>query len=215
MTFAGFYLICLVVGVVMSFLTLLSAGGDFHFHGHLPFGLHFPHFGHHGLTTPHADAGVARLASFNFSALMAFLAAFGGAGFLLTRHLPLGSLLTLILAVVAGSGAATIVNAFMVKVLMANVRELAPAQMVGTLATVTVPIREGGTGEIVYVHEDARCSAGARSDSGEPIVKGSEVIVVRYERGIAYVRAAQSFARQQDELETPSPGGASAARLTE
>jgi hypothetical protein len=59
---------------------------------------------------------------------------------------------------------------------------------------VTVPIRAGGTGEIVYSQEGTRRSAGARSDSGAPIPRGSEVVVTRYDRGIAYVRLWEELA---------------------
>ncbi len=50
------------------------------------------------------------------------------------------------------------------------------------------PIRAGGTGEIVYEQLGALRSAPARSEDGEPIQKQEEVFVVRYEKGIAYVR---------------------------
>ena len=49
-------------------------------------------------------------------------------------------------------------------------------------------IREGGTGEIVYSQEGTRRSAGARSDAGGAIARGCEVVVTRYEKGLAYVR---------------------------
>ncbi len=203
MTWAAFYLICLGVGVVMSALSLISGAGHVDLHAHLPFHMHLPHFGHggsaHGMHVAHGapDGGLARLASFNFSAMMAFLACFGGAGYLLTRHGSIGAVLTALLALVGGVCGATIVNAFLVKVLLENERELAPATMVGTLGTVTVPIRVGGTGEIVYLHEDSRCSAGARSDDGVEIGNGSEVVVTRFEEGIAYVRRAELSDRDE------------------
>jgi len=51
-----------------------------------------------------------------------------------------------------------------------------------------VGIRKKGTGEIVYAHGGARKSAAARSEDGRPIEKGMEVVIERYEKGIAYVR---------------------------
>jgi hypothetical protein len=53
---------------------------------------------------------------------------------------------------------------------------------------VSAPIRAGGTGEVLYEQLGARRSVPARADLGEPIQKGEEVFVVRYEQGIAYVR---------------------------
>ena len=41
---------------------------------------------------------------------------------------------------------------------------------------------------MVYEQLGALRSAAARSEDGEPIQKQEEVFVVRYERGIAYVR---------------------------
>jgi hypothetical protein len=60
--------------------------------------------------------------------------------------------------------------------------------MIGVLGKLSIPIREGGTGELIYSQEGTRRVAGARSENGAPIPKGSEVIVTRYEKGIAYVR---------------------------
>jgi hypothetical protein len=63
--------------------------------------------------------------------------------------------------------------------------------MVGVLGRVTSSIRAGGTGEIVYSQEGTRRVAGARSEQGAAIPKGAEVLVMRYEKGIAYVQPWQ------------------------
>jgi hypothetical protein len=60
--------------------------------------------------------------------------------------------------------------------------------MIGVLGKLSMPIREGGTGEIVFSQEGTRRCAGARSEDGSAIDKRTEVIVTRYEKGIAYVR---------------------------
>ena len=61
-------------------------------------------------------------------------------------------------------------------------------EMVGVLGRTSMPIREGGTGEIIYSQAGTRRTCGARSEPGTPIAKGAEVVVTRYEKGIAYVR---------------------------
>ena len=61
-------------------------------------------------------------------------------------------------------------------------------RIIGMLATVNSPIRKGRTGEIVYSHGGARKVSGARSEDGAEIDRGEEVVVIRYEKGIAYVR---------------------------
>jgi len=53
---------------------------------------------------------------------------------------------------------------------------------------VNVPIRAGGTGEIIFSQAGTRRAAGARSDDGTALPKGAEVVITRYEKGIAYVR---------------------------
>ena len=60
--------------------------------------------------------------------------------------------------------------------------------MVGVLGNISSPIREGGTGELIYSQAGTRRSCGVRSEDGAAIAKGTEVVVTRYERGIAYVR---------------------------
>jgi hypothetical protein len=73
---------------------------------------------------------------------------------------------------------------------MGHQKVLDPADfdMIGVLGRLSVPIREGGTGELIFTQDGTRRVAGARSEKGTAIAKGSEVVVTRYERGIAYVR---------------------------
>jgi ribosomal protein L35 len=60
--------------------------------------------------------------------------------------------------------------------------------MVGVLGRMSIPIRPGGTGELIYSQEGTRHVTGARSEDGIAHPKGAEVMVTRYEKGIAYVR---------------------------
>jgi hypothetical protein len=60
--------------------------------------------------------------------------------------------------------------------------------MIGVLGTVSSNIRPSGTGEMIFSQAGARRAAPARSDDDVEIVKGTEVVVTRYERGVAYVR---------------------------
>jgi hypothetical protein len=85
---------------------------------------------------------------------------------------------------------AGIVFLFLSKVLISEDENMDPAdyEMVGVLGRVSSSIREGGTGEIIYTQMGTRRVCGARSDDGSAIAKGTEVVVTRYEKGIAYVR---------------------------
>jgi hypothetical protein len=60
--------------------------------------------------------------------------------------------------------------------------------MIGVLGHVTSPVRVDGTGEMIFSQQGVRRAASIRSDTGQWIPKGAEVVVTRYEKGIAYVR---------------------------
>jgi len=190
MSWESFYLVCFAIGFSLSVLALL--GGAFHWPaGH---GAHWLHFDSHGMAPGHGAVDAAghggSVSPFNFATLMAFLAWFGGMGYLLTGRAHLGQLLVLAVAFVSGMAGSAVVFGFLTKVLLKHERFLDPAdfEMTGVLGNVTVPIRAGGTGEIVYSQQGTRRSAGARSENASAIPRGSEVVVTRYEKGIAYVR---------------------------
>ena len=186
MTWSDFYLICFAAGFFLSLVSVLGAGLHL---SHLPH-LHFDHGG----DLPHGDAGDGghggEVSPINFGTITAFLAWFGGAGYLLTRHSSLWFVLVLAISGVCGLAGATLVFLFLAKVLVKKDENLDPAdyEMVGVLGRITSVIRAGGTGEIVFTQGGTRHCAGARSEDATAIPKGTEVIVTRYEKGIAYVR---------------------------
>ena len=187
MSWAIFYLVCFLIGVTLSVLSFL--GGSLHLphvhvHAHGPH-LHAPH------AAGHTGAGLGpEMPFFNFATVTAFLAWFGGSGYLLTRYSTLAVSLIAFLAVMVGLIGATLIFLLVAKVLMQHDRELDPAdyERVGVLGRVISPIREGGTGEIIFSQAGTRHTCGARSESGEALAKDTEIVVTRYERGIAYVR---------------------------
>ena len=183
MTWSDFYLICFLVGFSLSALALVAGS----VHLHLPH-LHF----HHGIHLPRGPLA-AELPWFNFGTLSAFLAWFGGTGYLLEHYYGVWFVAALGFATLSGLAAASVVFWFLAKVLMAREAALNPAdyEMVGVLGRVSSSIRAGGTGEIVYSQEGTRRVAGARSEQGIAIPKGAEVLVMRYEKGIAYVQPWQ------------------------
>jgi len=93
-----------------------------------------------------------------------------------------------------------VVLVFLAKVLMAHEAPLDPADydMVGVLGHLSIRIREGGTGELVFSQEGTRHVAGARSEDGAAIPKGAEVVITRYEKGIAYVRRWEDLAGETE-----------------
>jgi membrane protein implicated in regulation of membrane protease activity len=194
MTWADFYLICFVLGIAFSLLSVFSGGARWRLH--IP---HFPHAhaGMPGTGSPHhagtrvGSGGHSVIAgAFNFVTLTAFLAWFGGTGYLLTKYSSLWVLLGLGLSTFSGLFGAVIIFLFLNRVLTSENENLDPAdfEMCGVLGRTSVPIRPGGTGEIIYSQEGTRRTCGARSDGGAAIVKGADVVVTRYEKGIAYVK---------------------------
>lgn len=127
----------------------------------------------------------------NFNSLTMFLTWFGAVGYILNRESRVGPLLSLVIAAVIGLAGAVIVCMFVNKFLLKGDATMRAADyyLPGTLAKVTSPIREGGAGEIVYVQGGTRKTAGARSDESGLHPFGQEVVIVRYEKGMAYVRA--------------------------
>jgi hypothetical protein len=200
MNWETFYLICFLAGLLLSVLSLLGGMGHFGGHVHLP---HVPHAGH----IPHVPHGVAGFSHpvhsggsgaesganvpwWNAFSIMIFLCWFGAAGYLLTRYGGFVAGLVLVLAGICGIAGGAILFLFLAKVMLPHERELTAddTPVVGVVGRVTSPIRTGGTGEIVYQQMGAVMSAAARSDNGDAIEREEEVYVIRYERGIAYVR---------------------------
>ena len=134
--------------------------------------------------------GHAPVSPFNFITLTAFLAWFGGTGFLITRFSSIWLALGLLISVAAGLVGAAIVFLFMTRVLISREENMDAAdyEMVGVLGRTSLPIRAGGTGEIIYSQMGTRRTCGARSEDGSAIEKGVEIVVTRYDKGIAYVR---------------------------
>jgi hypothetical protein len=211
-----FYLICFLAGVGFSVLSLLSmvghsltAGGGHahvpHVHGHAhghasAHGHAHAHAGQQSAgnvvkSAQHAVADVTHemstpwLVRLNIAALVFFLAVFGGIGALLTQSTPLPQIATAVIAAAGGVGGSVAVNRLMAA-LAARERPLEALSYYGTPARVTIPIRDGGgTGEIIYTVEGTRRCSGARSDDGAGIGKDADVVILRYDKGIAYVAA--------------------------
>jgi hypothetical protein len=61
-------------------------------------------------------------------------------------------------------------------------------EMVGVLGSVSGAIRRGGTGEMIFEQQGVRKASAARAERDEEIARGEEVVVTRYENGVAYVR---------------------------
>jgi membrane protein implicated in regulation of membrane protease activity len=203
-----FYLICFVVGFAFTALSFLSGTLHFHFHlpgGHLHLGGGAGHgagghgAAHHG-GSGHAGQGThgVHFPFFNPMSIAIFLAWFGGTGYLLVHLRHIWVLAGLALATLAGLVGAGVVFLFVAKFLMARDFTLDPADfdMIGVLGRVSSTIRSGGTGEIIFEQLGARKACAARADSTEEIQREEEVVVTRYEHGVAYVRRWNELAEK-------------------
>ncbi len=217
MTWANFYLVCFLVGFLLTLCSLLlgslhvhlpHAGDGFHLHvgdgaGHVAghaagHAVHGAGHAIHGVGEHAGGPADTSISPLNFGTIAAFLAWFGGSGYLFTRWSPVWSVSGLLLAIVVGLVGAGIVFLFLAK-LTAHEENLDPADydMVGVVGRVSSGIRAGGTGEIVYSQEGTRRTSGARSDDGGEIPKGTEVVVTRYDKGIAYVERWETLAEDE------------------
>lgn len=181
--------------------------GHLHF-GHAQAHLDLPHAGH-APAMPHAglhgalhDGATGGVSPFNMATILAFFTWFGGAGYLLTGHLSVGVALSIALAATVGLAGAGVVFTFLVRVLIpGQTPYLSPEdyELGGTVGRLSVGIRAGGTGELVYSKAGTRRVVGARSEDGEPIARGTEVAVVRYEGGVAYVETFAELLEDDNE----------------
>lgn len=186
MNWQSFYLCCFFVGFLLSAVSFLAGA------------LHLPHFHPARGHAAGKVGGRGGVSPFNFGTLAAFLAWFGGTGYLLERYSAILVLLAFFISVISGIAGAALVFWFLVK-LAGRDRPLDPAdyEMVGVLGRVTSPIRAGGTGELLYQRDGSRKAVPARSDGGQAIPRETEVIVTRYEKGIAYVRRFEEMSGEK------------------
>jgi membrane protein implicated in regulation of membrane protease activity len=189
-----FYLVCFIVGFVLSLVSFMAGSMHMDVSHH---GVDFMPGAHVGgdvggdANGPASHLGHApTMSPFNFSTLMVFLAWFGGAGALLASQWHAGFFVALAGSTASGLFGASLVFMFITKVLLPHDASMSPRdyQLKGTVGTLTLGIRAGGTGEIAYVQGGTRKLCAARALDGGVIPNGTEVVVVRFDQGIAYVR---------------------------
>lgn len=187
------YLICFGVGLILSLVSFLGEAlhlhvGRFHLHAHTGKG------GLRGHATSNAtsNAGISPLNGFT---LMAFLCWFGGTGYLMRQSNVFGAALVLLFSAVSGVAGASLVFWFLVRVLLPRGRTLEPEDtaIVGVTGRLSGGIRAGGVGELLYSQNGARRSIAVRAENGSAMAKDTEVIVMRFASGVAYVRRWEEF----------------------
>jgi membrane protein implicated in regulation of membrane protease activity len=176
MNWESFYLGVFVFGLVLTLFSLFVG------HVHLP--IHLPHAFHfHG--------GGGHVGPINTTTIVVFFTWFGATGYLVTHYHSAAAGLALTAAIIAGFIGAALMYVSVIRTFMAHEHALREEDfdMTGVLGRISMPIREqGGTGELIYSQQGTRRSCGARSEDGTRVERGTEVVVMRYDKGIAWVR---------------------------
>ncbi len=208
---SAFFLFCTFFGLFFTLISFFLGAS----HG---FGGHIGHIGHVGHVGSHAVGGHATgsghqasgqndnsgVSPFSLSTIMIFVTWFGAAGYILHRYTGLWGGLILGIATAAGFIGGALMYTFIVRFLY---RATTPPmherdyELVGHTATVTSTIYAGGLGEITYTLFGYRRAESARSLNGQQIPRGTEVVILQYEKGVAYVQAVAEILKQ----ELPAP----------
>ena len=128
--------------------------------------------------------------SLNSPVLAAFLASFGLAGYLMFSVFDLSLVASLAVAALAGAGAVVLAVLMVKRWAVPHALRDVPDErflLQGQLATVTLAIPAGGSGEVTYVIDDRNFSIPAQSIDGQPIATGRDVVIERVEDGLVVV----------------------------
>lgn len=206
------FLVCFLVGLGLTAVSFLLGTHGFGAHG-----VHAGHAGHGAHTSGgsgahggiHAGDGVHLPLHFGFlntMTLTAFLTWFGGAGYLVTQYHILGATLAFALAAGCGIAGGAAVNYFLDHVLTRGETELRAEDyhLPGTAARVTSTIFAGHAGEITYALAGVTQTAAARSVSGGELPRNAEVVVLRYEGGVAWVETWDRALAEPQDLPPPA-----------
>lgn len=129
-------------------------------------------------------------AAFNAPVIGAALVAFGAVGYIIAKYSQLGTISTLVIALIAGAAGWTGMGILMAKWALRGPlsdphEDLEELQ--GTIATVTRAIAPDAPGEISYSFRGAPLTAEARCITGDPVEVGAEVVIEKVENGMADV----------------------------
>jgi hypothetical protein len=132
----------------------------------------------------------------NLNAILIFLICFGLLGYYLHNATHLGATVALTFAILIGGIVGAAVNLLMARLMADEGGRLdsESSDMLGRIATVSIPIRAGGLGEVIFPGDNgARRSLGARSAGGAAIARDADVVIVDYGEGIATVETWDAF----------------------
>lgn len=171
--------------------------------------LGFADFGHDGGASGHHDSDGLFHGLLNVSSILAFVTWFGGIGYLIRNGFGWFAPIAILIGLAGGLLGAFLVGLFFNKVLRAGSESLDPRdfERVGALGKVTSSIRSGGVGEIVFERHGSRMVTSARSRSDQPIGRGTEVVILSVDRGMAVVEPFDELLEHSGALRETAPPG--------
>jgi hypothetical protein len=197
-----FFLACFAFGLLFTLLSVVL--GSVHFGGHIGHGLGHAHAQAHGHASP-AEAHGDQLPLFNAASLIGGLTWFGATGYLLTRLGDWALPVAIVGALAVGALGWYLVARFLGLVLKGEV-EMDPDdyRLEGTVGQLSIGIPAGGTGEVIFQKAGSRRSEAARASvKGQPIARGTEVVITNYTDGFATVQPWGEFLAERDSLTAP------------
>ncbi|MDQ7096994.1 hypothetical protein REC12_25700 [Desulfosporosinus sp. PR] len=199
------YIICLAVGFIFSVVSLVFGG-----HGGHMYHVDHAHLGHSSMGhTAHAaidstdNSGIANDSTplytvpiLNIQAIFAFLLGFGSGGLVGFQVFKM-ALLTLPLALVGGIVFWWLVRGVITLMLRNQTAylDIKDTDAVGVTGLVTTRISADSMGEVLYPLQGTDRIIRAKALDGGQINKGVSVVIVKVERGVAYVSSADSFGK--------------------
>jgi hypothetical protein len=137
------------------------------------------------------------LSGLNLYSILMFLLVFGLLGYLLNNLTHIGVVLTLVLPALFGAGAGLALGNALFRLFLPGAESELSAEssrLEGRLGEVSMAIREGGIGEIIFTRPGGgRQSIGARSLDGQLIAAGTQIVILSYRDGIATVQTWDRF----------------------
>ena len=142
----------------------------------------------------------------NLAVVLAFVTWFGGVAYLFRTGLGIPGLIAIVVGLAGGFlGAWLVYKLLMLVRSQEQVMKSEDYRLPGVIARVTSSIREGGTGEVVYVQGGVRQVAAARAADGAAIPRGAEVVILKNERGIVYVELWDDLISSHEDKQLADP----------
>lgn len=133
----------------------------------------------------------------NLYSILMFLLVFGLLGYLLHNLTHVGVVLSIVLPAILGAVVGLALGNALFRLFLPGAEtELGPesSRLEGRLGTVSMAIREGGIGEVIFTRlGGGRQSLGARSSDGQAIPAECEVVILGARDGIATVQTWDRF----------------------